>query len=157
MWERECHSVSEWVGLVCEGVNDWARKWMSDVNELESMVKWTNVNNTVKFIAPKRDYVCSLTINPCQAPKVIELLVCWQPDDPTGQAQKDIAPFLILFIWTRYSYPSRAREESMSEKSSNDTPWSAILSAPDQASFHQSVESEGSDGNMFTQGECCVI
>ena len=43
--------------------------------------------------------------NPSQAPKVFELLVCLQPDDSTGQVPKDIEPFLILFIWTRYSDP----------------------------------------------------
>ena len=41
--------------------------------------------------------------NRSQAPKVIELLVCLQPDDSTGQVPKDIEPILILFIQMGYS------------------------------------------------------
>ena len=61
---------------------------------------FTIVNNTVKVIAPKQEYICSLT-SPSQGPKFIELLVCLQPGDPTGQATKDIEPFLFLFICTQ--------------------------------------------------------
>ena len=52
---------------------------------------------------PRQNMFVASKSNPSQAPKVIELLVCLQPDDPTGQVPKDIEPFLILFIWIQYS------------------------------------------------------
>ena len=51
---------------------------------------------------PRESMFVAWQSNKSQTPKVIELVVFLQPDDPTGQTQ-DIEPFFILFIWIRYS------------------------------------------------------
>ena len=52
---------------------------------------------------PSKSMFVAWQSNKSQTPKVIELVVFLQPDDPTGQTPKDIEPFFILFIWIRYS------------------------------------------------------
>ena len=50
------------------------------------------------LLLPSETMFVAWKSNPSQAPKGIEILVCLQPGNPTGQALKDIEPFLILFI-----------------------------------------------------------
>ena len=60
------------------------------------------------LLLPSENMFLAWQSNSSQVQKIIKLLVCLQPDDPTGQALKDIEPFLILFIWIRYSEPGRS-------------------------------------------------
>ena len=77
---------------------------------------FTIVNNTVKVIAPKQEYVCSLT-SPSQGPKFIELLVCLQPGDPTGQVCLYSGPRAELgrhLCWRKgYQYSMTEAERNM--------------------------------------------
>ena len=96
--------------------------------------------------------------NPSQAPKVIELLVCLQPDDPTGcRSQGILNPSLSCLSGFSTVNQGGAREESMPEKEVTVLHYrvrSAIL-CQRQSQLSSSIVSEGFDGNIFAA--CCVV